>query len=244
MRALTGGINHGVANWGWRAQVDIGEVCKPTAVAAQPGHAHHRVVTEILFDGQVGLMNLRCLEVLIEEDNGRRTSQCPGLRRWDNLGKGRSYGAEIIALCRSESLTTSPRTTRNKPDTFSRRPSITLQKSSSRPERSGVERPTHFVESASTSSTVETFTRPRTASPEPTEPLTPDQQTLDLRLREWRKSESEKLNLPLFFVLASTTLRSIVLARPQTLSQLKTIQGLGHEKIEKFGPGIIEICST
>ena len=77
-----------------------------------------------------------------------------------------------------------------------------------------------------------------------TDTLTPEQQTLDQRLREWRKAESERLNLPLFFVLASTTLRSIVLTRPQTLSQLKDIHGLGHEKIEKFGPGILEICTT
>jgi ATP-dependent DNA helicase RecQ len=90
----------------------------------------------------------------------------------------------------------------------------------------------------------ETFTRPRSTNAEPADTLTPDQQALDQRLREWRKAESEKLNLPLFFVLASTTLRSIVLARPQTLSQLKTIHGLGHEKIEKFGPGILEVCTT
>jgi len=91
---------------------------------------------------------------------------------------------------------------------------------------------------------VETFTRPRTPTPEPADTLTPEQQALDQRLREWRKAESERLNLPLFFVLASTTLRSIVLARPQTLSELKTIHGLGHEKIEKFGPSIIEVCTT
>jgi len=93
------------------------------------------------------------------------------------------------------------------------------------------------------SSPAETFTRPRT-TPEPTDTLSPDQQALDQRLREWRKAESEKLNLPLFFVLASTTLRSIVLARPQNLSQLKTIHGLAHEKIEKFGPDIINVCTT
>ena len=79
---------------------------------------------------------------------------------------------------------------------------------------------------------------------QPAETLTPEQQALDQRLREWRKAESERLNLPLFFVLASTTLRSIVLAHPQNLSQLKTIQGLGHEKIEKFGSGIIEVCTA
>jgi ATP-dependent DNA helicase RecQ len=79
---------------------------------------------------------------------------------------------------------------------------------------------------------------------EPTEDLTPKQQALDARLREWRKTESERLNLPLFFVLASTTLRSIVLARPQSLAQLKTVHGLGHEKIEKFGAGILEACNS
>ena len=90
----------------------------------------------------------------------------------------------------------------------------------------------------------ETYTRPRPITAQPAESLTPEQQALDQRLRDWRKTESEKLNLPLFFVLASTTLRSIVLARPQTLSQLKTIHGLGHEKIEKFGTGIIEVCTA
>jgi ATP-dependent DNA helicase RecQ len=58
------------------------------------------------------------------------------------------------------------------------------------------------------------------------------------------QSRVRKLNLPLFFVLASTTLRSIVLVRPQNLAQLKTIHGLGHEKIEKFGPSIIEVCTA
>lgn len=90
----------------------------------------------------------------------------------------------------------------------------------------------------------DTFTRSRTTTPEPTDALTLEQQALDHRLREWRKAESEKLNLPLFFVLASTTLRSIVLARPQSLSQLKTIHGLAHDKIEKFGPDIINVCNT
>ena len=95
-----------------------------------------------------------------------------------------------------------------------------------------------------TTSSTETFHRSRVVISEPTEDLTPEQQALDARLREWRKVESERLNLPLFFVLASTTLRSIVLARPQSLAQLKTVHGLGHEKIEKFGAGILEACNS
>jgi ATP-dependent DNA helicase RecQ len=88
------------------------------------------------------------------------------------------------------------------------------------------------------------YVRERRSTPDPIDSLTPDQQALDERLREWRKSESERLNLPLFFVLASTTLRNIVLARPQTLTQLKSIQGLGFDKIEKFGPAIISVCNA
>ncbi|RSL14729.1 ATP-dependent DNA helicase RecQ [Edaphobacter aggregans] len=91
---------------------------------------------------------------------------------------------------------------------------------------------------------VETFTRPRLAASEPTDALTPSQQSLDQRLREWRRSESEKLGLPQFFVLGSSTLRSIVLNRPQTLTQLRSITGLNPEKAEKYGPAIIEVCTA
>jgi ATP-dependent DNA helicase RecQ len=158
------------------------------------------------------------------------------------IGQDKSdrYGADIIAICRSET-----------PLTVSLAQSPAPSKKSSLPERGGVER-SHFVRPAEdvtprstvTSSPVETFSRPRNTVSEPADSLTAEQQQLDQRLRDWRKAESEKLNLPLFFVLASTTLRSIVLTCPQNLSQLKTIHGLGHEKIEKFGPGIIEVCTA
>jgi ATP-dependent DNA helicase RecQ len=176
--------------------------------------------------------------------------------------KADRYGAELTALCRSEAPLPTPfalneissarpkrneverlahfsKTTPNTPSTHrghSRYPKASVLGLSASDENGA-------SASEVSSSARETFTRPRSTAPEPTDNLTPEQQTLDQRLREWRKIESEKLNLPLFFVLASTTLRSIVLARPQTLSELKTIQGIGHEKIEKFGPGILAICT-
>ncbi len=134
--------------------------------------------------------------------------------------KADRYGADIIALCRSEAPSTaSP---------------IRSKESSSRPERRIAERPTHFASAGTNETPAETC--PRTIPPEPTDTLTPEQQALDQRLREWRKAESERLNLPLFFVLASTTLRSIVLARPQTLSELKTIHGLSLRKDREIRP--------
>jgi ATP-dependent DNA helicase RecQ len=92
------------------------------------------------------------------------------------------------------------------------------------------------------SSSIETYTRPRPTTPEPAQSLTPEQQALDQRLREWRKAESEKLNLPSFFLLSSSTLRSIVLLHPQTIPQLLTISGIGREKADRFGEAIISIC--
>jgi ATP-dependent DNA helicase RecQ len=149
-----------------------------------------------------------------------------------------------------------------------------FKESSSRPKRGEAKSPPHFVRTtthASSAPTVavasrypkvsaseesealapgvtshfaQTFHRQRTATSEPTDVLTPRQQALDERLREWRKSESERLGLPLFFVLASTTLRNIVLAHPENLTQLKSVHGLGLDKIEKFGAGILQVCTT
>ncbi len=167
--------------------------------------------------------------------------------------KADRYGANIISLCRSDaplSPPSVPKTSSSSRPKLSQTPHATVAPAVA----SGYPKALALGLSASArngalapgvnSPAVETFTRPRTPTPEPADTLTPEQQALDQRLREWRKAESERLNLPLFFVLASTTLRSIVLARPQTLSELKTIHGLGHEKIEKFGPSIIEVCTT
>ena len=159
--------------------------------------------------------------------------------------KADRYGADIIAICRLEAP--GPRNTSDSSDkeAASRPKAASYAAAVGGPPHSARTTPTaSFAGAAAISPKASTFTRTRSATPEPTEDLTPEQQALDQRLREWRKAESEKLNLPLFFVLASTTLRSIVLARPQTLAQLRAVHGLGQEKIEKFGPGIIEVCNT
>ena len=88
-------------------------------------------------------------------------------------------------------------------------------------------------------STPTTFHRTRTTASDPTADLTPEQQLLDTQLRAWRKAESERIGLPQFFVLGSSTLRSIVLQRPRTLAQLQTISGIGPDKAQKFGASIV-----
>jgi ATP-dependent DNA helicase RecQ len=145
--------------------------------------------------------------------------------------KADRFGAEIIAICRAV-ISTEP---------ASPQPN---HLPSSRPERSGVEGPPHFVRSTTNSSGAPTFHRPRPTTPEPTAALTPAQQLLDANLRAWRKSEAERIGLPQFFVLGSSALRSIALQRPKSLVQLQSISGIGPEKTEKFGAAILALCNA
>jgi ATP-dependent DNA helicase RecQ len=69
------------------------------------------------------------------------------------------------------------------------------------------------------------------------------QKSLEERLRAWRKAESEKMGLPQFFVLGTTTLRSLVIERPKTLKELMSIQGIGQEKVDRYGAGILAVLN-
>jgi ATP-dependent DNA helicase RecQ len=148
--------------------------------------------------------------------------------------KADRYGAAICALCDS----------RPTPGEYGKAPST----NSTRPTPKKQEPPARLSTQAPTQHTApdppETFHRPRPTALEPTESLTPDQQALDHRLREWRRTESERLNLPQFFVLGSSALRDIVLKRPQNAAQLKTINGISQEKLEQFGRAILEACAS
>ena len=162
----------------------------------------------------------------------------PELLQVSGIGpeKADRYGAEITAICRGELAVASQAVTE--------------------PERNKAAF-TQPVRNAKVSTTLEflspvdsrhrqdpqTFTRERTAS-NPADTLNPDQQELDLRLRAWRKSESEKMGLPQFFVLGTTALRSIVMNRPRNVTQLKSISGIDPEKLDKFGPAILDLCNS
>jgi len=142
--------------------------------------------------------------------------------------KADRYGAAVVALCRG---------------TETHR-AVAVQTQPDRKNRNADTRP---VQTERQSSPVPRSVpiRPKVqAQPATTDPLTPDQQLLDQRLRDWRNSEAERLGLPQFFVLGTSTLRNIVLAQPQTLAELHGIQGVSLEKIEKFGPGIIAACTV
>lgn len=156
----------------------------------------------------------------------------PELMRVSGFGpdKTERYGAAICAICRGELAPVDATPEAPRPPVKTKRPEP-------RPER----------REASESEAIEApagFRRIRTESRAPEDALDSDQQALELRLREWRKSESERMGLPQFFVLGTTALRNIVLSRPTTLSQLQAVGGIDREKLDKFGAEILQLCNA
>jgi ATP-dependent DNA helicase RecQ len=72
--------------------------------------------------------------------------------------------------------------------------------------------------------------------------LNPTQSALDGRLRAWRKEQAHAIGLPSFFIFSDSVLRDIVLAAPASLSDLRGIRGLGPDKLDRFGPAVLEVC--
>ncbi len=163
----------------------------------------------------------------------------PELLNVSGFGPDRAdrYGAEITAICRNELTADSEL-------------SSVLDRSTALPSLDGVstnltaarKRLKQQSPQASSATVAETFSRP-SRDKEP-DTLNPDQQALEASLRTWRKSESERMGLPQFFVLGTSTLRSIVLARPCNLEQLGKIPGIGPDKLDRFGASILEITNA
>ncbi len=82
----------------------------------------------------------------------------------------------------------------------------------------------------------------KTERDQTTAAYTPAQQQLDEALRAWRKAEAAKTGKPAFIVFGDAVLRNLVIANPQTVSELLAISGIGPDKSDQFGAEIIAIC--
>ncbi len=60
-------------------------------------------------------------------------------------------------------------------------------------------------------------------------------------LKEWRKKQAAKENLPAYIIFSDRVLQQIVTERPTTPLDLISISGIGDYKLEKYGAFIIEI---
>ncbi|HZL27315.1 MAG TPA: HRDC domain-containing protein, partial [Acidobacteriaceae bacterium] len=68
------------------------------------------------------------------------------------------------------------------------------------------------------------------------------QAALDGRLRAWRSEQAARAGLPSFFILADSSLRNIVLARPQSLDDLRAVRGVALDKVDRFGAEVVDLC--
>jgi superfamily II DNA helicase RecQ len=73
--------------------------------------------------------------------------------------------------------------------------------------------------------------------------LTGEQETLAVRLKEWRAAEAKRLGVPAYVVLHDRTLTAIAVARPGNARQLLELDGMGPAKVERFGEAILTLCA-
>ena len=70
--------------------------------------------------------------------------------------------------------------------------------------------------------------------------LSDEQMPLFDTLRSWRAEQSKQEGIPPYVICNNRQLAQIVAARPQTLSALMQIDGLGKAKVEKYGQPLLD----
>ena len=158
--------------------------------------------------------------------------------------KADKYGAALIALCRAAQPSTSTSMTPQAAAALPQDPRRLSRRD--RRESPDPDSPPIARTAPAPSQPAPVFRKSHAHEPAVTDPpatLTPAQQLLDNRLRSWRNAEAERLNLPNFFVLGASTLRSLVVHQPRNLAELRAIDGIGLEKSEKFGAAILDLLN-
>ena len=79
----------------------------------------------------------------------------------------------------------------------------------------------------------------RNGRPDPAGGLDPVQRALYQRMREWRTSTAQEEGVPPYVVLTNRELVEIVRKRPGSLTALASIEGIGKQKIKRFGRQIL-----
>jgi ATP-dependent DNA helicase RecQ len=70
----------------------------------------------------------------------------------------------------------------------------------------------------------------------------PQAEALFERLRAWRTEVAKPTKTPAFMILGDAVLRGIANHRPQNLTSLHAVPGMGPAKVERYGVGILAVC--
>jgi ATP-dependent DNA helicase RecQ len=63
-------------------------------------------------------------------------------------------------------------------------------------------------------------------------------------LRAWRREVSKQHGVPAYTVFHDSTLRELARVRPKSLSQLRSISGIGATKLERYGEALLETLGS
>ena len=63
-------------------------------------------------------------------------------------------------------------------------------------------------------------------------------------LRAWRTAEAERASVPAFVVFTDATLMAIAEGLPGSLPELGRVPGVGAVKLERYGPGVLEVLAS
>jgi ATP-dependent DNA helicase RecQ len=73
--------------------------------------------------------------------------------------------------------------------------------------------------------------------------LEPVQAELFEALRAWRAGEAREQGVPAYIVFGDATLRAVAVARPERLTDLDGITGIGAKKLEAYGDALLAVVA-
>ena len=85
--------------------------------------------------------------------------------------------------------------------------------------------------------------KPKAAREAARDALSPEEQALFDRLRDWRKGRAAELGQPAYCVFTDATLSAICQARPSAGSELAAVPGVGATKLDKFGEEVLALVA-
>jgi ATP-dependent DNA helicase RecQ len=74
--------------------------------------------------------------------------------------------------------------------------------------------------------------------------LTGDGQQRFAALKAWRASVAREHNLPAYVIFHDATLAAIAALDPKAISDLEGVSGIGATKLEKYGPGVLDVLQA
>ncbi|MFD1048848.1 HRDC domain-containing protein, partial [Kibdelosporangium lantanae] len=60
------------------------------------------------------------------------------------------------------------------------------------------------------------------------------------RLRAWRAGIAKEQGVPAYVIFHDATLREIATRTPSTLAELGSVNGVGENKLAKYGQGVLD----